>query len=587
MRNLAYRMGRTIRQYRALQKRTSKPSALTRNHLNAALDEWKVHVKNVWDDEEARNDVTVIPVKLGKPNGVIERVDVKNKNKDSECTTTVFKEIRDGIIDDMVKNRVMLYPSRRALYTDRHRFMGEFYERANIWSWGSEPIRQRHSPYRRERYFDMRRWPLNRQPNEEMRTKITTRADEDPDMQAVSGFYKYNIKVGPVPMIPAQSDVVSKLIHLLGDPDKEIVAEQLIHSLSKEVVKIVKQVNEASGTGWEFRVAPPGARIAGTVNKTANITSAITRLRPIVRPKQIFIPGPAVFPMGDTLLQQVKLSQDLERILDPKPTGVTSSFTEFFRDWLAPAERVPLLPEIDLSKTPSTSRLNLKRKVNTAFVTADGRAPKKQKTSTLCSQGSRRSNNVDSGGGRGHPSDSGTGPESDTDTHMSDILGYDHVIPARGNTSQSKKRKDDTFQVNIETDLEDVMKMNISRRKTNGRKINSGGKPVINFSGHYHRGDHYDHDHDDDHHGETTSFTSRPNARVRRAHIQQPIIHYPSATPAPVNPIKAGPSVAPLPRLAMTSRRGPLDTSSTSKSARIMQERTDSEYDEGFPNELF
>lgn len=315
LRILAYRMGRTIRHCKSLQNRVSKPSSLTRQHLHESLENWKFGVENTWLNEENSTDATLVPFRLGSPKAIIAKCNPGSKNRDRKFKTTVFKEIREGIINDMVKNRTMQYPSRRTLYTDKHKFIGAYYERAKIWSWASHEIREHHAAYRRESYFDMRRWPVNRQPNESTRTSITTRADEDPSIQPVSAFYKYNIKVGPAKMVPEHSDMVSQLVGLLQDPDKMTIAEQLIHHVSKELVKIVK---DASGFGpeWEIRVAPPGTKITPSHNVdvcTASSSGSALSLKPMVRPKQRFIPGPALFPMGDTFLQQLKISHDLER----------------------------------------------------------------------------------------------------------------------------------------------------------------------------------------------------------------------------------------------------------------------------------
>lgn len=318
IRNLAYRMGLTIRHYQILQSRTSQPSALTRSHLDTALDEWKSYVETARDwEERGENHIANLPFKLSKPNCVIAQTNCESQNKDSEDMTMVYREIREGIIDDLVQNRVMLFPSRKALFVDRKKFMAEFYERANIWSWASEPIRQRQAAYKRKQYFDMKRWPLNRQVKSETKTSIATRADENPNIQSTRSFYKYSLRVGPQPMIPAQSDTISRMISLLGDPDKQNIAQQLTQHLSKEIVKIVKTTNAGSAPGWEIRVIPPGTKIM-TSNKTISkpgftTTSAAAHLKPILRPKTKFIPGPAVFPMGDTILAQVQMSQHLER----------------------------------------------------------------------------------------------------------------------------------------------------------------------------------------------------------------------------------------------------------------------------------
>ncbi|KAK9420417.1 hypothetical protein SUNI508_06413 [Seiridium unicorne] len=529
LRNLAYRMGRTIRHYKALRDRTAKASALTRGHLVAALDGWKTHVDSTWSNVKDPFDPTAVPVKLGNPNRVIAKVDEDSKNKDSQDATTVFKDIRDGIVEDMVQNRVMLFPSRRTVYTDKNKLLAVYYRRADIWSWGSEPIRQRHAAYRRERYFDMRRWPVNRQPKESSRTNIIQRRDEDPSIQPVSALYKYNIKVGPARMIPEHSDVISKLLSLLDDPDKIIVAEQLVRYLSKEVVKIVRNTDEGSKLGWEVRVVPPGTKLSRSTRistKNAVATRAVAKLKPLVRPKQQFIPGPAVFPMGDTLLQQVKMSQDLEKILDPKPHNPVDSLLGHITDWITPPpERIPLVPDIDLTKAPSTTRLGLKRKVNTAFITSDGRAHKRQIIHTARSRGIEGPTSGGVGWCDSDSDSSSDGRSSDSSTHAD----FDHVLPSRTRPSgpklsRARKREDGTWKIKIEPDLEQAMKSDISQ--TGARP--SGGRPAI------HAG-----------HGRARTAAPAPNPLARQAHVHRPIIH-----PAPAKPggtSTSGPGSGPPP----------------------------------------
>ncbi|KAI1854436.1 hypothetical protein JX265_012470 [Neoarthrinium moseri] len=363
LRNLAFRMGRTIRHYEQLRVRTSTASGFTRGHLHAGLDTWKKYVDETWPNKDDDNDQTSVPFRASKPNEILRHIDGNHADLESTCMTTVFRSIRHGIIDDMVQNRTMIYPSRNTMYGDRSKFLGQYFERADIWSWGKEPVRRRHAPYRRERYFDMRRWPLNRQEND-TRDKISSRADEDPKIQPVSALYKYDLKVGPITKEPKRWEEISRTIRRLNDPQKETRAHQLLNSVSKMIgasVGIASNGNTKE-KHWEFRLVPP-VDTPQSDQRTTLKPHAHDEPEGGRRPKEVFIPGPAVFPMGDTLLQQVKMSSELEKILDPKPTSILGQIVSFIKP---PPERIPLLPEIDTNRMPRSSAT--KRKLPNSFV---------------------------------------------------------------------------------------------------------------------------------------------------------------------------------------------------------------------------
>lgn len=307
LRALAYRAGRTIRHFRALQRRTALPSALKRAHLNAAIREWRTDTAVPLAGPDPRRIGASLPL----VEEVIEKVDDKHPALASTDRTEVYRAIREGIIEDMVQNRVMLYPSRRTLYTDKTGPLEEIFMRANIWSWGAEPIRERQAPYRRKRFFDMRRWPVNKQAKESSRAAIRERRDEDPSIQSTSAWFKYGIQVGPQPKASASrgSSTMTELVQVIEDPVRAQLCARLGTYLTSEVVKIAGTV-EDFGPGWQIDIKPPGTDSkAGAKGDDPCVCIA----KPILRVKQQFIPGRAVFPMGDTLLQQVKISQDLER----------------------------------------------------------------------------------------------------------------------------------------------------------------------------------------------------------------------------------------------------------------------------------
>ncbi|KAI4597598.1 hypothetical protein KJ359_004302 [Pestalotiopsis sp. 9143b] len=428
LRVLAYRAGRTIRHFRALQRRTALPSALKRAHLNAAIRDWRIDTVVPLPGHDPRR----IGVSLPLVEEVIGRVDDKHPALASTDRTEVYRAIREGIVEDMVQNRVMLYPSRRTLYTDKAGGLEEIFMRANIWSWGAEAIRERQAPYRRKRFFDMRRWPVNKQAKESSRAAIRERRDEDPSIQSTSAWFRYGIKVGPQPRASASrgSSTVTELVQVIEDPVRARLCERIGTYVTSEVVKIAGTVADF-GPGWQIDIKPPG-----TVSKdgTKGDDPCVCIAKPILRVKQQFIPGRAVFPMGDTLLQQVKISHDLEKILAPKEerSNIVGDIIGHMADWLTPpSKQIPLVPKMDLTKIPLSQDLGLKRKVPSSFIASDARAPKVQKL--------------------WKPEEGVKGEDSDDDK---DWKAADDMIPAHlrdygSAIARTTKRKDGTWRITI------------------------------------------------------------------------------------------------------------------------------------------
>lgn len=314
LRILAFRMGRTIRHCMDLAAHATKESALTREHLYSALEEWKRGTEGMHlGSRGGMNGVQCIPFRASRPNAILEQIDKSHVLLQSENMVEVFRVIRHGIIEDMVQSRTMLYPGRSRRYTDKKRKTTfQCYERENIWSWASEPIRKRHAAYRRKLYFDMRRWPLNRQ-REDTRRRITKREDEDPSIQPVSAFYKYDLRVGPALLTPKHSDLISNAIRSLGDPDKERVVRELLTRLGQQLTDMVGKTNDYD-KNWQIQIVPPQNKaVVAEAETTTATTTTTTTTKPKLKPRSDFIPGRARFVMGDSLRQQMKLSHDIER----------------------------------------------------------------------------------------------------------------------------------------------------------------------------------------------------------------------------------------------------------------------------------
>lgn len=205
-------------------------------------------------------------------------------------------------------------------------------------------------------------------------------------------------------------------------------------------------------------------------------------------------------------------------VLDPKPSSIGNTIISHIVDFIVPPPvRIPLVPEIDLAKAPSTSRLNLKRKVNTAFITSDERAPKRQTIHRIQSSGNKGQQNG-KGSGRGGPqgNDNRGGSSSDSDGAWSDTDSeFDYLLPphsrSSGKVSTTYKKKDGTWKIKIEPDLEDVMKVDITGSEPSTTR-RTGGRAVVNARP-----------------GQFNTPAPKPTVGARKVHIKNPIIQDPQS----------------------------------------------------------
>ncbi|KAI1642986.1 uncharacterized protein F4817DRAFT_273978 [Daldinia loculata] len=111
------------------------------------------------------------------------------------------------------------------------------------------------------------------------------------------------------------------------------------------------------------------------------------QLIPITKPEERFMPGPAIFPMAETLLQSVVLSRKLEGVLYPQPRlnlwGKIRKAYKAMTDVEAPL--VPLLPPTRDSDIPRSS--SRKRKIPADFILPPSKAIKKVNTGGNDGQG--------------------------------------------------------------------------------------------------------------------------------------------------------------------------------------------------------
>ncbi|KAK7914404.1 hypothetical protein PG985_012107 [Apiospora marii] len=353
-RNLAFRLGRTIRHYHQLQQRSAKSPGLSRKELKSASEKWR---EMVGDVKKTAKLAGYTPARFTTVTDVIPRASPSHPAVESRDLTTLFAAFRKGLINDSVQNYTQTYPSRPTFSTDEKGHVVKTFHRQNVWGWSEKVIREHHAPYIRERYFDVRRWPLHRQ-SEATQKIIRTRKDENLCIQSPLAWYRYGIRVGPA----AKKGTLSyenSIIDVLPSKQQQAAVE-LVKKFKQALVVSMRNANVSLSDEWELIINPP-------LKDPWRLLDATRALEPIVRPTSKFIPGPASFPMGDTLLKQIQISQELESILDPQPQNLGAKLLNQFTSWFAPEpDRIPLLPEIDENRAPRSNPR--KRRLPSAFL---------------------------------------------------------------------------------------------------------------------------------------------------------------------------------------------------------------------------
>ncbi|KAK8104155.1 uncharacterized protein PG998_011188 [Apiospora kogelbergensis] len=355
-RNLAFRLGRTIRHYQMLQQRVAKSPSLPRKQLTAASAEWQDTVRNATNTAK---EAGYTPTRFTQLTDVIPRAAPGHAATRSKDLTEIFTAIRKGLINDSVKNYTQTYPSRpsfRPSEKDR-RVKIKTFHRQNVWGWADQMIREHHAPYTRERYFDVRRWPLHRQ-SKATQEMIKTREDETKYPQSPLAWYRYGIQVGPA--IKGLLTLDNSIIDVLPNR-QQAAASELVKKFKQALVVSMRNANVSLQDDWELIINPPIRDISRL------LPAAGHSLEPIVRATSKFVPGPPFFPMGETLLKQIQISQELESMLDPHPQNLGAKLMGKVTSWFTPEpEPIPLLPEIDASRAPRSNPL--KRRLPSAFL---------------------------------------------------------------------------------------------------------------------------------------------------------------------------------------------------------------------------
>lgn len=161
---LAFRMGQQMRRfiYRGRSNYHDR-AMLPVKHLDRALDAWETAF-----------------VRLANENDVPTVMDVVSQSEPSKHQagmrySTAIQHIRNGIINELVANKTMLFPSRATRYIANDGTQRLTLLRPPLWQWALPTVRGK-----QKRFFSVDRWPLNLQ-SEKTQERIRSDADLDPN----------------------------------------------------------------------------------------------------------------------------------------------------------------------------------------------------------------------------------------------------------------------------------------------------------------------------------------------------------------------------------------------------------------------
>ncbi|CAJ2500175.1 Uu.00g030280.m01.CDS01 [Anthostomella pinea] len=398
-RNLAYRMGRTLRHVDMIRER----------HLNKVRNTWKRPVLlDMSDDKKEPRPVATSATQLDKPDlvqemvqiwekpisvddyglavdawnedirtgrgevnfmppdiqEVIDKADpgytVRSNNKDENP----FTILREGIIGDLVRNRPMLYPGRHVGLLDQNGSNFKGVERPSLFAWATREQRRFQAKYTREHFFSMRRCPLHRQSPARKQT-IETREDEIVRRNPTNADQEFGILTYRIPLGQEKPDIMQQTNS--GPTNKNPFGQKPGQGYQSPPISPNKQ----QGKPQTQKPPPTTPKKLGKPSISALPDGVAGPLTKIQRADDKYVAGAAIFPAGETLLQQTMISRQLEQALYPQKTYLELGFKGNIKTvWKKITEnappQIPLLPPIKRSEIPRSNPL--KRKVPRSFM---------------------------------------------------------------------------------------------------------------------------------------------------------------------------------------------------------------------------
>ncbi|KAI1433874.1 hypothetical protein GGR50DRAFT_454346 [Xylaria sp. CBS 124048] len=431
-RNLAYRMGRTMRYVGRIKERlqyleidtetrtpvqsldlseTLKPLGPEGDRIaNVAqrpivVEKWWHSISpgdfdraiEAWDTtiREGSGEVALLPPTIEE---VLAKADPHstflNALKGDQDPFTV---IREGIIDDCFQNRSTMYPGRLRGFKDREDKELQGYERPNLFDWATKDQRRYQAQHTRRHFFNMQRWPPCRILPRRLEA-IRNRKDEvlrtDPSQpEQAYGILTYRRPVGKEK--PRYADTLIDYGHCHSPASSEWRLFADDEPESPQVPQVLtKMAPPAEPASAHFAGADDEAESDDGAQTTSNHSDNDTdenievvnvdpketrrRLAPYMRSDEKFAPGPAVFPMGDTLLKKHIISNELSNALYPEQPFYKHRLLGLPRVW----QRLVGQKKPEISPMPRVARSNIprsnpaKRKMPIEFL--NGSAPGKK-----------------------------------------------------------------------------------------------------------------------------------------------------------------------------------------------------------------
>ncbi|EMR62068.1 hypothetical protein UCREL1_10999 [Eutypa lata UCREL1] len=395
LRGLAFRMGTTIQYYKNLQTNLQGKPPIDSNDAIREIDHWTTTVDAGETFTNTAADGSTVTSNLDTP-GAQAVVDKADPDKALASTTPdkdPFVLIKKGLINDCVENRSMLYPGHLSAFRNKSQTPFQGVERPNIWSWATSAQRRYQAPYTRKTFFNMRRWPLHHQ-SEQRQGWIKNRQDEiikvNPRIQK-TGILTARIEPGAMNrkdrsrarasrgVVPPPVDISQEAAQMPDDltewwPERPAIAAwdpydkyRSAKDPQRMTLSDYYKMQRPEDTGDKGNTGKPdkpdktgqptpppdnrqngnGGKNTGNGGTTGPPDPKNNQLNPIIRSHQDWIPGPAVYPMGDTLLQQIVISRQLENAIYP-PSQVPWGDWLKTKLWEVSHERpkqISLLPE--------------------------------------------------------------------------------------------------------------------------------------------------------------------------------------------------------------------------------------------------
>ncbi|KAI0203515.1 hypothetical protein F4808DRAFT_22243 [Astrocystis sublimbata] len=458
---------------------------VTVKDYNNAIEQWHTTIQK-GDGEVAlalphiRQILTKADPALFKPG--------TNLNEDFDA----FKTIREGIIENCFQNRPTMYPGRLSGFKDQADKEYQGLERPNLFEWATKDQRRYQAPHTRQHFFNMQRWPLSRMlphRHEAVRARKDEISRKDPSKSGQAygilttrvpvGKEKpvyarpLNIHHGPAPnnwhntggisdfdsrrfnpfrprrptmdnpekKKQSRGDKENNLPAIADDPDfydTEPVDTNMGRSDTKDFQSNAR--NTRTAQNMKIPTGRQGSRMRRGRNGRARMSGFV----PYGRSDEKFAPGPAVFPMGDTLLQKVLISNELGNALYPQRPFYRNRFLGLSRIWgRITRPHVPLVPLV-----PPTARSNIprsnprKRKMPIEFL--NGSSTTKKFRSDQSAPLQQGGNGGQFGAATGANMADTSGGKDDADTDIDDSLRppiYENTRPTWKKTTATEREE--------------------------------------------------------------------------------------------------------------------------------------------------